>query len=387
MGVLVNRKIPSAAALSLILIAGLSCSDNSVTGPDNVATGPNGLTTDSLTADEARAIATVEVSLGSSTLAVGQTTQASVVFLDKYGRTLKRTVEWSSSNPAVASVDTSGLVKALSVGNTSIIATHRLHSGSAALSVQDSALPPPPPSGSHEPSGMNLISDRPFDALHELGWDEPSNGGSGGKIIQDATAPKSPSNILRVTYPAGFTGGGAPWDGDSPNFLYKKVYVSHWARVSTNWQNHPSDINKMYYLYTSTDVPSIVIVLYGPGGKPGATLYPYIEGQNIAQGGQGSADPQNPDWGPNLGANAVVTRGQWFHIELVAAMNTLGNADGYMDLWLNGTHITHVGGVKFQNSSPSWRSLHYAPVWGGGGGTVTNTMYMDWDQLYVSGKN
>lgn len=384
MGVLVNRKIPSAVALSLILIAGLSCSDNSVTGPDG------GLTTNDLTADEARAIATVEVSLGSSTLAVGQTTQASVVFLDKYGRTLKRTVDWSSSNPAVASVDTTGLVKALAVGSTSIIASHRLHSGSASLSVQDSAVPPPPPPpppGSNEPAGMTLISDRPFNALHELGWDEPSNGGTGGKIIQDATAPVSPSNILRVTYPAGFTGGGAPWDGDSPNFLYKTVYVSHWAKVSSNWQNHPSDINKMYYLYTSTDVPSIVIVLYGPGGKAGATLYPYIEGQNIVKGGEGSADPQNPDWKPNLGANAVVTRGQWFHIELVAAMNTVGNADGYMDLWLNGTHITHVGGVKFQNSAPSWRSLHYAPVWGGGGGTVTNTMYMDWDQLKVSGKN
>src|SRR5678809_745229 len=123
MGVFVNRKLSSAAALALILIAGISCSDNSVTGPD-------GLTTDSLTADEARAIATVEVTLASSTLGVGQTTQTSVVFLDKDGRTLKRTVEWSSSNPAVASVDTTGLVTALAVGSTSIIATHRLHSGS-----------------------------------------------------------------------------------------------------------------------------------------------------------------------------------------------------------------------------------------------------------------
>lgn len=327
-------------------------------------------------------VASVSVSLANGSLTPGQTTQATATTRDASNNVLTgRAISWSSSDNAVATVSGSGLVTAVAVGTASIRATSETITGSANVSVQAQGA-------SNEPSGMTVVSDRPFNALHELGWDEPSNGGSGGKIVQDATAPKSPSNILQVTYPAGFQGGGAPWDGDSPNFLYKTVYVSHWSKVSDNWQGHPGSlINKQYYLYTSTDVPSIVIVLHGANADP---LVPFIEGQNIVQGGQGSADPQNPDWGPNLGVPAAqtrVTRGQWFHIELVAAMNTVGNADGYLDLWLDGVHITHVGGIKFQNSSPSWRSLHYAPVWGGGGGTVANTMYMYFDHLYFSGKN
>lgn len=327
------------------------------------------------------AVASVTVSLANSSLTPGLTTQATATLRDANNNVLTgRAISWSSDNAAVATISQSGLVAAIGIGNAQITATSESQSGRARLDVIVLG-------SSNEPSGMAVVSDRPFNALHELGWDEPSNGQSltNVAIMADATAPKSPVNIIRITYPAGFTGGSAPWDGDSPGFLFKTVYVSHWSRVSSNWEGHPgSGINKQYYLYTSTDVPSIVIVLAGSGTGP---LRPYIEGQNIVAGGQGSADPQNPDWGPNLVPSAQVTRGAWFHIELVAAMNTVGNADGYLDLWLDGVHITHVAGIKFQDSSPSWRSLHYAPVWGGGGGTVKNTMTMDFDHIYFSGKN
>lgn len=326
-------------------------------------------------------VASVTVSLANSSLTPGLTTQATATLRDANNNVLTgRAISWSSDNAAVATISQSGLVAAIGIGNARITATSESQSGSATLDVVV-------PGSSNEPSGMAVVSDRPFNALHELGWDEPSNGQplTNVAIMADATAPKSPVNIMRITYPAGFSGGSAPWDADSPSFLYKTVYVSHWSRVSSNWEGHPgSSINKQYYLYTSTDVPSIVIVLHGSGTGP---LQPFIEGQNIVTGGQGSADPQNPDWGPNLVPSAQVTRGAWFHIEVVAAMNTVGNADGYLDLWLDGVHVTHIAGINFQNSSPSWRSLHLAPVWGGGGGTVKNTMTMDFDHLYFSGKN
>jgi uncharacterized protein YjdB len=329
-------------------------------------------------------VATVTVSLVSSSLNPGLTTQATATTRDANNNVLTgRAITWGSTDSAVATVSATGLVTAVAVGNAQIIATSEGKSGSASLAVQAVGA-------SHEPSGMNLISSRPFNALFTEGWDEPTNGQpqSNVTILSDPTAPRSPSNALRFIYRAGTSGGGATWDADSPPISYRTVYVHQWTRVSANWQGHPgSAINKMYYLYTSTDVPSIVIVLNGANADP---LVPFIEGQNIVSGGQGSADPLNPDWGPNLGVAAAqtrVTRGEWFEIEVVAQMNTLGNADGFIDLWLNGVHITHVANVKFQNTPPTWRSLHHAPVWGGGGGTVANTMYMDFDHLYVSGKN
>ena len=377
MGVFVNRKLSSVAALALILIAGISCSDNSVTGPD-------GLTTDSLTADEARAIATVEVTLASSTLGVGQTTQASVVFLDKDGRTLKRTVEWSSSNPAVASVDTTGLVTALAVGSTSIIATHRLHSGSAALSVQDSAVPPPPPppSGSNEPTAMTLISNRGFAALNEDQMWEDENP---AKIAVDASAPASPSTVWRAVYPTGFVGGSGP----ANSWLYmprkRSVYIRWYFKYSSNWYgNTASGINKMFYVWTNGTVPSMVIEASGSGTGP---LKLRMAGQDIVKGGSGYGDPNNPDWPQNVTPSFVISRGEWHTGEIVLVGNTSGSANGSFDAWIDGTHLTHFTNIQYISGNALWGDINVDPVYGGGASVVPATQTWDLDNFYISGKN
>ena len=84
------------------------------------------------------AVATVTVSLASTTLDAGATTQATAVPLDAGGQTLTgRTVTWSSSPSAVATVDaTSGLVTARTAGTAQITATVDGRSGSAAVTVR-----------------------------------------------------------------------------------------------------------------------------------------------------------------------------------------------------------------------------------------------------------
>lgn len=324
-------------------------------------------------------VASVTVALGTGSLNPGLTTQATATTRDANNNVLTgRAITWSSNNTAFATVDpSSGLVTAVAVGTAQITATSEGQSGSATLSVRLVG-------SSNEPAGMTVISDRPFNALHELGWDEPSNGGSGGSIVQDATAPRSPSSILRMTLPAGFSGGGASYDGDSPAFNVKTLYISHWFRTSSNWQGHPgSSVNKQYYVYTTSNVPSIYFDMYGSGS---GTLRPQIAGQSISAGGAGFGDPQNPDWTANLVPSAEIVRGQWYHLEVVLVMNSVGKTDGSVDWWLDGVHIGSHGGIQWQSSSPSWQFVHYADVWGGGGGTVTKTMWLDFDHLYISGK-
>src|SRR5213595_1090145 len=142
MGVLVNRTLSSGVRTTLAMIAILSCSD--------LPTEPDALNTDDLSADEARVVATVEVTLGSSILKPGETTQATVILRDRYGNVLNRVVQWSSSDVTVATVSDSGLVTAIAPGVTQIIATRRTHVGSATLTVTTSTtdstppLPPPP---------------------------------------------------------------------------------------------------------------------------------------------------------------------------------------------------------------------------------------------------
>jgi uncharacterized protein YjdB len=81
-------------------------------------------------------VATVTVSLGTSNLVVGQTTQATATPKDAQGNVLTgRPVTWSTSNAAVATVSTSGVVTAIAAGTATISATVSSVVGSAAVTV------------------------------------------------------------------------------------------------------------------------------------------------------------------------------------------------------------------------------------------------------------
>ena len=88
-------------------------------------------------------VASVTVSLGTPTLAVGGTTTATATVRDAAGNVLAgRNVAWTVSNGSVASVSGSGAVTALAAGGATITATSGGVSGSASLTV----TPPAPPS-------------------------------------------------------------------------------------------------------------------------------------------------------------------------------------------------------------------------------------------------
>jgi len=109
------------------MIAIISCSENSVTGADN-------LTTNDLTADGNR-IASVTVSLASSVINVGDTTRAIATLLDYRNRVISRTASWSSSAPSIATIDSTGLVTGIAPGTAVLTASRGYKSGSATITV------------------------------------------------------------------------------------------------------------------------------------------------------------------------------------------------------------------------------------------------------------
>jgi uncharacterized protein YjdB len=81
-------------------------------------------------------VASVSVSLGASSVVADKTTKATAVLKDAGGTTLTgRAVLWSSNDPAIATVDSAGVVTAVGPGSTSITATAEGKSGSAPLTV------------------------------------------------------------------------------------------------------------------------------------------------------------------------------------------------------------------------------------------------------------
>ena len=76
------------------------------------------------------------VTLGASSLVTGQTAAASAVLRDAGGNVLTgRTITWASGSSAIATVSATGLVTAVGVGTTTIVATSEGQTGSALLTV------------------------------------------------------------------------------------------------------------------------------------------------------------------------------------------------------------------------------------------------------------
>ena len=81
-------------------------------------------------------VALLSVTPGSATLFPQQTNQLTASALDAAGNVLTgRTITWSSSAPAVATVSASGLLTAVTVGTATITATCEGKSGAAAITV------------------------------------------------------------------------------------------------------------------------------------------------------------------------------------------------------------------------------------------------------------
>jgi uncharacterized protein YjdB len=322
-------------------------------------------------------VASVSVSPATATLVVGGTVQLSAVTRDANNNILTgRLISWNSSSGAVATVSASGLAKAVAAGNAQITATSEGQIGSATLTDTSPSPPVPPPSGNlNEPAGMTLIAQRSFNGLNEAPWIDSFN--ANASFISDSSAPRSPTGILRATYPAGFAGGSSPVGNSYVNFAGKRtLYVAFWSRFSANFYGHGSNVNKMAYFYTPAFSGLFVLVANGAGTNP---LKPEIRFQNTISDGTSNLLP-------NLVPTATIPRGQWNLIEVVAVGNTAGNQDGSIDVYVNGVHVTSKA-MQWETGSSTWGYFYYYPDWGGTGDTVPYNMWLDWDHAYVSGKN
>jgi hypothetical protein len=93
-------------------------------------------------------VASVLITPPTSTIAAGAAVQLSAATYDANSQLLTgRVVSWASSNAAVASVSSTGLVAGAATGAATITATSEGISGTAAIIVSPPPPPPPPPAG------------------------------------------------------------------------------------------------------------------------------------------------------------------------------------------------------------------------------------------------
>src|SRR5207247_7334120 len=87
----------------------------------------------------------------------GQTVQLTAPPKDANGNTLAgRTIAWASSNPAAATVNTSGRVTGVAAGTATITATSEGKSGTAAITVTAPPAPAPVASVAVSPASASV---------------------------------------------------------------------------------------------------------------------------------------------------------------------------------------------------------------------------------------
>lgn len=116
-----SSNVQQATVSALGVVSGVGIGQSTITA--SVSVGRLRLTTTAV-ATVVRPVASVTVSAARTRLLTDSTSQATVVLKDADGALLSsRSIAWSSSDPTVATVSTSGLVSALKAGSVSITAT------------------------------------------------------------------------------------------------------------------------------------------------------------------------------------------------------------------------------------------------------------------------
>ena len=314
-----------------------------------------------------RVVAMIQVQPDTATLPIQGSWPLHAVALDSAGDSLPTApIRWISTNPAVAMVDTNGLVTAVDSGTATITAVSEGRTGAAVVSV----VPPGSGPWPNEPSGFKVISDQPWQSATSLGWFLEF--GVPPQVVTDATAPLSPPGVLQITYPVGFVGGTAPTTLAHDLGGVRQLYVGLWWKPSNPWQGNPSSSNKIQYAFTNSN-GSITMTMYGsPGGPYELRVYP-----------QFSTSPLT--WlVPNVN-HVPVTLGTWHRIEWLLAYNTTTNpANGICRWWLDGQLIGDYYDVAFPSGPLTEYKL--APVWGGVGGTKAETDFYYFDHIHLSGR-
>ena len=145
-----------ATVSSAGVVTGVAAGSATITATSE---GRSGTAQVTVTAAAPAPVATVTVSPTSASIQTGSTQQLSAVTRDANNNVLTgRTITWSSSNSAVATVSSSGLVTGISAGSATITATSETRTATSAITVTAPAPPPPPGTASCEaPAGNKCV--------------------------------------------------------------------------------------------------------------------------------------------------------------------------------------------------------------------------------------
>lgn len=326
--------------------------------------------------------ASVYVVDASNVIVPGATNAVTLALTTPGGATLSGTLTVNASSGVASfasmAVDTPGTYTFTATASGLTSAT----SGSFTITSASGADP-------YEPAGYTQIAYRPFTTNNEDSWSPVI---SAGAIQSDATAPTTPSGVLRFNK----TNNGAtsfnPGRFDKTISKRTAIYRRTAIKLSAGYLANTSLVNKLGPFFGLEGGVQIFLNGAGQNTSNPQNMFFRIAGQGCPP----NLGPVNSTGGFGLGGTtAPIVRNRWYIIRIHMVCNTYNTADGILNFWvtdtvtgtttqvLNRTNMAYIGtGTSPTTNSNSGFDRYFLNAIHGGGaedpGADTN-IYIDDD--------
>ena len=198
---------------------------------------------------------------------------------------------------------------------------------------------------------------------------------AGSPNIDNTTNTPSGGGALRFTYNAGTYSSSAGVGGASYTTTGQTdLYVGHWMKWSSPFTWNP----------VATKMDSVF--LSGPnanGARDNFVFTVQNNGNTLTFTQQLFAAPGTQNRNANVSSQTFQLN-RWYWFEFHARLNTVGQANGLIEVWVDNTLVMSHNNVTYRTYNSSWGFIQHAPVWGGGGGTISQQQYFWVDHTVIS---
>jgi hypothetical protein len=195
--------------------------------------------------------------------------------------------------------------------------------------------------------------------------------------IDNTTNTPSGGGALRMTYPAETystsTGGGRA-EYVIPG-QPTELYMGHWMKWSSPYTWNPIGTKIDYLFMRDPAVPS--------GGRDNFLTMVQNAGSTLVFTQQLWNAPGTQNRYPNRGS-VTFQLNRWYWFEIHARLNTVGRADGLLEIWVDDVLIMQHNDVTYRTTNTPWGAYQHSPEWGGGGGTIPQNQYFWVDHTVIS---
>jgi hypothetical protein len=226
------------------------------------------------------------------------------------------------------------------------------------------------------------IETNTWDRLDEPGWSITTGGSGERPTIDSTTDTPDPANALRFLYPQGcpFNPPSSCGPGKMTYYLpsdLEEFYYGHWFKFQENFQMHPVR-TKLNYVFNN----------YGANGFTGNWIVGVSSSWKITFTNQIIWGIGTKDYHSNTGYDPTVQRNRWYWIEVYAKMNTPGQEDGVIKVWLDDQLVMHHANIPYRSADEAdvyFGRFQHNPIWGGvSDQQVLNDQYLWMDYTVIS---